>query len=82
MTQEKRTKEALAYKGFQRFYYVESLNYFNTEIQLKDTESAIKSNLIDLLTHLKGFKLKTLVLMFKTIESKEKTKYYTFRSNF
>ena len=51
---------------------------FNPELQLKDTESAIKSKLIDLLTQLKGFKfVKTLVLAFKKIESEDKTQYDT-----
>ena len=44
----------------------------NTEKQLKDTESAIKSKLIDLLTQIKGFKVvATLVLVFKKTESED-----------
>ena len=44
----------------------------NTEKQLKDTESAIKSKLIDLLTQVKGFKVvATLVLVFKKTESED-----------
>ena len=55
---------------------------FNPELQLKDTESAIKSKLIDLLTQLKGFKfVKILVLAFKKIESEDKTQYDTRYSN-
>ena len=62
-------------------YNVEILNSFNPELQLKDTESAIKSKLIELLTQLKGFKfVTTLVLVLKTIESEEKTKYDNFYS--
>ena len=58
------------------------MNSFNPEIQLKDTKSAIKSKLIKLLTQLKGFKFKTtLVLVFKKIESKDKTKYDNFYSS-
>ena len=58
------------------------LNSFNPELQLKDTESAIKSKLIDLLTQLKGFKfVTTLVLVFKKIESEDKTKYDAFSSS-
>ena len=46
------------------------LKSFNPELQFKDTESAIKSKLIELLTPLKGFKLvSTLVLVFKKRES-------------
>ena len=29
--------------------YVENLNFFNSELQLKDTESVVKSKLIELL---------------------------------
>ena len=58
---------------------VEILNSFNLELQLKDTESVIKSKLIELLIQLKGFKfVTTLVLVFKKIESKDKTKYDNF----
>ena len=40
-----------------------------------DTESTIKSKLIELLTQLKGFEfVATLVLVFKKIKSKDKTK--------
>ena len=35
-------------------YNIEILNSFNPEVQLKDTESAIKSKLIKLLARLKG----------------------------
>ena len=60
---------------------VEILNSFNPELQLKDTESVIKSKLIELLTQLKGFKFKIrLVLMFEKIESEDKTKYGNFYS--
>ena len=39
-------------------------NSFNPELQLKDTESAIKSKVTDLSSQLKGFKL---ILVFKKI---------------
>ena len=55
------------------------MNSFNPELQLKDTESAIKSKLIELLTQLEGFKfVTTLVLVFKKIESEDKTRYDNF----
>ena len=55
--------------------------FFNLEIQRKDTESAIKSKVIELLTQLKGFKfVTTLVLVFKKIENEDKTKYDNFNS--
>ena len=52
---------------------MEFLNSFNPELQLKDIKSAIKSKLIELSTQSKGFKfVKTLVVLFKKIESKDK----------
>ena len=56
------TKQAHAFKGFSSAYNVEILNSFNPELQLKDTESTIKSKLIDLFTQLKGFKLVTTLV--------------------
>ena len=52
-------------------YSVEIYNSLDLELQLKDTKSAIRNKLIDLLTdflltELKGFKfVRTLVLEFK-----------------
>ena len=58
------------------------MNSFNPKLQLKDTEYAIKRKLIELLTHLRGFKFETtLVLLFEKIESKDKTKYDNFYSS-
>ena len=75
------TKQEHAFKGYASTYKTEILNSFNLELQLKDTESAIKSQLIELLTHLKGFKFViTLVLVFKNTESEDKTKYDQFDS--
>ena len=45
-----------AFKGFVSIYNAEILNSFNPELQLKDTESAIKNKLTELFTQLKGFK--------------------------
>ena len=57
------------------------LNSFNPKLQVKDTESVIKSNLIDLLAQLKDFKfVTTLYLVFKKIESEDQTKYEKFYS--
>ena len=56
------TKRAYAFKGYVNSYNVEILNYFNPELQLKDTESSIKSKLIDLMTQLKGFKFVTTLV--------------------
>ena len=51
-------------------YNAEILNSFNPELQLKDTESAIKCKLIELLIQLRVFKFVTaLVLVFKKIEN-------------
>ena len=59
---------------------VEILNSFNPELQLKQSESAIKSKLIDLLSECFKF-VTTLVLVFKKMEVEDKTKYDTFYSN-
>ena len=58
------------------------MNSFNPELKLKDTKSAIRNKLIDLLTKLKGFKfVMTLVIELKKTESDDATKYTTFSSN-
>ena len=44
------TKRAHAFKGNGSSYNVETLNSFNPELQLRDTQSAIKCKLIELLT--------------------------------
>ena len=70
------------FKGFASTYNVEILNFFNTELQLKDTVLANNSKLINLLSQLKGFEfLATLVLVFKKIENEDKTKYINFYSS-
>ena len=76
------TKESHAYKGCTNSYNVEILNSFNPELQLKNTESAIKKKLKNLLSELRWFKfVMTLVIQFKKIESDNATKYSTFYSN-
>ena len=47
------------FSSFASSFNVETLNSFNPELQVKDTESAIKSKLIDLLTDLRWFKFVT-----------------------
>ena len=72
-------KQEHAFKGYASTYNVEILNSINPELQLKDTDSAFKSMLIELLTRLRGFKFVTaLVLASKKIESDSKTKYDNF----
>ena len=67
-------KQSDAYKRYGSTYSVKILNSFNPELQLKDTQSAIKNKLIDLLSELRGFKLvTTLVLEIKKIENDNKT---------
>ena len=57
------TKLAHAFKGYACFYNVEILN---SELQLKDTESAIKNKLKIQLPQIKGFKfMPILVLILK-----------------
>ena len=41
------------FKGYVSSYNVEILSYFNPELQLKDTESAIRNKQIDLLNEFK-----------------------------
>ena len=66
-------KQTPVFKGYA------STIFFNSKLQLKDAESAIKSKLIELLTQLRGFKfVATLVLVFKKIDSEDKTKYDSF----
>ena len=78
----KTTKREHAFKGYANTYNVEILNSFKPELQLKDTDHAIKIKLIEWLTQLQGFEfVKTLVLMFKKIESEDKTKYDNFYSS-
>ena len=55
--------------------------FFNTELQIRETESAIKSRLIELLSQLKSPEfLTTFDLVFKKIES-DKSKYNAFYSS-
>ena len=76
------TKGEHTFKSYSGTYNVKILSSFNPELQLQDTESAIKSRLVKLLTGLKGFKFViTLVLVFKKIESEDKTKYASFYSS-
>ena len=49
-------KQPHAYKSYVSTHNIEILNFFKPELQLKDTESVIRSELTDLLTELKGFK--------------------------
>ena len=65
-----------AFEGFGNTYNTGSLNSFNPELLLKDTEYIIKSKLIKILTQLKGFKFVTgLVIVFKKIKSEDETRF-------
>ena len=65
-------KIMLVLKGYASTYNVEISNSFNPKLQLKDTKSTIKNQLIELLTQLKGFNfVTTLVLVFKKIKVKQ-----------
>ena len=57
------TNRSHVYKGYTSPYNVDILNSFNPKLQLKDTESAIRNKLIDLLTELKGFRFVTRLLI-------------------
>ena len=66
-------------KSYASTYNVEILNPFDPELQLKDNESAIKSKLIELLIQLKSLKfVTTLALVFKKIQSENKTSMIIF----
>ena len=78
----KTTRRAHVFKGYASSYNVEVWISSNPEQQLKDTESVIKSKLIELLFQLRSFKfVATLDLVFKKIESKDKTNYGNFYSS-
>ena len=67
-------KKEHAFKDLASNYNVEILNCFYPELQVKYTESEIK-NKLKLLSEFRGFKfVTTLVLVFKKVESKDKTK--------
>ena len=53
MKNVKLTKRVHAFKGYASTYNVKILNSFNPELQLKDSKSAIKSKLIELLPELR-----------------------------
>ena len=63
-------------------YNLEILNSFSPELQHKDTGSVINSKLLNLLAQLRGLRfVTTLVLVFKNIESEDKTKHDNFYSS-
>ena len=74
-------KQELA-KGFANTFAnnVEILNSLNPKMQLEDIDSTIKIQLVvESLAQLKGFRfVASLVLVFKKIKSKNKTKYDNF----
>ena len=73
------TELSHAYRGYASTYNVKVFNFFDPERQLKDTESAIRNKLKDILPEVKGFKfMMALVLEFKKIESDDETKYSMF----
>ena len=51
-----------AFKDYANTYNAEILNSFYPELQVKDTESAIKSKLIELFIQLEGFKFVTTLV--------------------
>ena len=55
----KLTKREHAFKDYASTYNVDILNLFNSDLQLKDIETAITSVLIELLTQLKRFQFVT-----------------------
>ena len=51
----KNNKKSACFKGYASSHNVEIFNSFNPELQLKVTESAIKSKVIELLGSIEGF---------------------------
>ena len=77
-----KNNKAIAYKAYASTYNVKFLNSCNPELKLKDSKSAIKYKLIDLLSKIGVFKfVTTLLLEFKKIERNDETKYSIFYSN-
>ena len=64
MNEKTITKQSHAFQGYASSYNVEIMSVFNSELQLKDIESAIKNKLIDLLSELKGSKF-VITLFFR-----------------
>ena len=61
---------------------IQVLTMLKFSILLIESESEIKSKLMDLLSQLKGFKtVTTLALLFEKLESEDKTKFDTFYLN-
>ena len=78
----KLTKRVYAFIGFSSSYNVKILSSFNPKLQLKDAASTIKNKLDKLLIELRGFEfMTTFVLVFKEMESENKTKCDTYYSN-
>ena len=61
---------------------VKTLNSFNPELQLKDTEYVIRNKLIDLMTKLKRFKFGTTMdLEFNEIETTYRPFYLNLKAS-
>ena len=56
--------QEVIFKDYASSYNVEILKSFNLRLHLKDTESAIKIKLIDLLSELRGFKFVTILVLY------------------
>ena len=69
MQKKKQKKREHVFKGYASIYNVDILNSFNPALQLKDTESAIKSD---------NKFVSILILVFKKIESEDQTNYVNF----
>ena len=57
------SKQTHAFKGYASTYNVQILNSFNSELQLKHTESEIKNKTKKLLSELIGFKFATTLVL-------------------
>ena len=59
------TKQSQAYKGYASSYNVNILNFFNPELELRNTESEIKNKLINLFSEKRGFKFVTALVIMR-----------------
>ena len=66
-------------KGYESTYNIGILNFFNLKVLLKDTKSAIRNKLEDLLTELKMFRV--VEKKFQKIQSDHEITYSTFYSS-
>ena len=71
----KTKKRSHVHKGYTSTYDVDILNFFNLELQFKDTETVIKNKLTDLLPESTWFKFVTAMF----IDFKKNRKWWCYK---